>query len=391
MNPTAPELPAAGPALANPFADPSGMLERHWRPMLAVLCAGALASLVVWWLTPVRYLAAATVVVSGPIDSTGVVGRTDAAETLPVTEVLVAQVLSTSNLARLISEFGLYPELKGTLTTGEIVETMRTQVSIRELKKLDNREHDVPERVYAVGFEATTQDAAVAVANRLASALVETDSAKRLRQQNVSISLLRDELARSQAELDRRTEAIAAFRRQNRGLLPSDLKASMTRRRELDELRDKLVAARAQKTSRHPEVQDLERQIAAHQGELAKLDAQMAKMRVVEDELVSLEAASTVAREEYLGLKRDLQRAELGGSLLGAQPEGHLSVLNPAEPPARKVSLRWRFLALGLGASAVLALAVGIALELLRPVVISPDDILEITGQPPLGWVTRIR
>ena len=51
------------------------MLERHWGAMFAVLFLGALASAALWWVTPARYFAAATVVVSGPVDSAGVVGR----------------------------------------------------------------------------------------------------------------------------------------------------------------------------------------------------------------------------------------------------------------------------------------------------------------------------
>ncbi len=389
MNPFGPEPPAAI-ASTNPFGNPFGVLARHWRAMLALFGVGALASLALWRLTPTRYFAAATVVVSGPMDSTGVVGGTGQGETLPVTEVLVAQVLSDSNLAHLISAFSVYPELRGLKLTAEVVERARSQVSIRELKRLDRGENAF-ERVYSIGFEATTQEAAVAVANGLASALVQIDTEKRQRQQELAISLLRSQLERSQAELEQRNQAIATFRRQNRGLLPGDMHANTARQRELAVLRDKLVQLRSQDTSRHPAVQDLERQIAAHQQESAALDARNAKMREVEEQLAPLEAAATLSREEYLGLKRELQQAELGGSMLDAQPGGRLSVLNPAEPPARKVGRGWLYLWLGLAASLALAFVGGIALELLHPVVISPDDVLEIVGQPVLGWVPRIR
>lgn len=386
-----PEVPAAAP-LANPFVDPVGALGRHWRPMLAILCLGALASLAVASLTPRRYVAAATVIASVTPDSTGVVGRTVEGESLPMTEVLVAEVLSRSNLAQLISDLGLYPELEGAVTTGEIVERMRGQVAIRELKRLRSRgESDANERVYSIEFEAPTQEAAVAVSNHLASAMVEIGKARRLKRQELTISLLRGELARAEAERDKRTEAVSRFRREKRGMLPSDMKASVARQRELGQLRDKLVGMRAQQTSRHPEVMALERQIAEHQREIAALDSRIASMRLVEEELRSLEAAEALAREEYVGLKRELQRAELGGSLLDAQPGDQLSVLNPAELPAHSVGARWRYLLLGLLASLGLAVGCGAVLELLHPVVVSADDILEITGQPALGWVARIR
>jgi succinoglycan biosynthesis transport protein ExoP len=174
-------------------------------------------------------------------------------------------------------------------------------------------------------------------------------------------------------------------------MLPNDLKASVARQRDLAQLRDKLVGVRAQQTSRHPEVMALERQIAEHERELSALDSRIASMRLVEEELRSLEAAENLAREEYVSLKRELQRAELGGSLLDAQPGDRMSVLNPAELPAHSVGARWRYLLLGLLASVLLALGCGVALELLQPVVLSADDLFEITGQPALGWVARIR
>ena len=392
MNPLGPEA-AAPVALTNPFGDLLGTVARHWRAMFAVFSLGALASFGLWWVTPTRYFAAATVVVSG-LDSTGVVGRTTQGETVPVTEVLVAEVLSDSNLAQLISAFSVYPELRGLKLTPEVVERARSQVSIREVKRLERGENDAFERAYAVGFEATTEEAAVAVANGLASALVQIDTEKRQRQQELAISMLRSQLEHTQAELEQRNEAIATFRRQNRGMLPGDMHANTARQRELAVLRDKLVQLRSKDTGKHPAVQDLERQIEAHQQESAALEARNAKMREVEDQLGALEAAATLSREEYLGLKQELQQAELGGSLLGAlgsQPGGRIAVLNPAEPPARKVGARWRYLALGLAASLVLAFVAGVARELRHPVVISPDDILEIVGQPALGWVPRIR
>jgi uncharacterized protein involved in exopolysaccharide biosynthesis len=385
------ELPGVAP-LANPFVDPVGAFARHWRAMLAILLLGALASFAFAWLTPRRYVAAATVIVSVTPDSTGVVGRTVEGEALPMTEVLVAEVLSRSNLAQLISELGLYPELEGVMGTGEIVERMRAQVAIREQKRLSSRiENDANERVYSIEFEAPTQEAAVAVSNRLAQSMVDLGKARRLQRQERTIALLQSELARAKAESDARTEAVAKFRREKRGMLPSDLKASVARQRDLEKLRDKLVGVRAQQTARHPEVMALERQIAEHKRELAALDSRIASMRLVEEDLRALEAGAALAREEYIGLKRELQRAELGGSLLDAQPGDRMSVLNPAELPARSLGARRRYFALGLLASLLLALGCGALLELLQPVVVSAEDILDVTGQPALGWVARIR
>lgn len=459
MNPVDLELPGAS-ELPNPFRDPLGVVERHWRWMLAAFAVGVLASLALWSRSEPRYFAEATVVVASQQVSERIVEPTVEEDALPVTEALTAVVLSRDNLTQVVAEFGLYPQLKGVETTAEIVDRVRSQVSISAVQRLEAAARDGNERAYSIGFEAGTPEAAAGVANRLASLFAETSSAERLQRQQLTTSVLQRELARAERELREQNDAIAVFQKENRGLLPSDLGANLARlgllqdqRQSLAQqiaeagtrvaalasgdasspevqlglLRDELIRLRTRQTRSHPDVIALERQIADLEkgavgavrkgeektprglrqdaertliglrqqlattgNELAALEARIVQMPRVQEELTSLEEKASLARENHRELLRKVQNAELGGNLLDAQQGRRVSVLNQAEPPSRPMGTPLRYLTLGLAAALALAVVVGIGLELLNPVVLSPDDVLKGVGQPVLGWVTRI-
>ena len=124
-----PELPAATP-LPNPFRDPIGIAKRHGRWMLAALALGVAASLLLWSRSAPRYFAEATVVVARSPFSQRIIepGLEDSG--FAMTEALAAEVLSLSNLAKLVADFDLYPELEGRATMTEIAERVRSNVAI---------------------------------------------------------------------------------------------------------------------------------------------------------------------------------------------------------------------------------------------------------------------
>jgi polysaccharide biosynthesis transport protein len=452
------ELPTAN-SLVNPFRDPIGIVERHGRWMLAALSFGVLASLLIWSRSAPRYFAEATVVVARPPLSDRIVEPSATDNGLAITEALAAQVLSGRNLAAIVTEFKLYPGLVGVETTAEIVERVRSQVTIQAAQRLDAAA-SAGERAYSIGFDAATPEAAAGVANRLAALFADTSSAGRAEEQQVTLDLLHRELAKTQRELQEQTDAIAEFRTTNRNLLPDELMANLARLQSLDQrrsslafeiaqagaqvasfasadgsspelrlarLREELNRARVHKTERHPDVLNLERQIAdleqrlahkprtsapraqtslqlseqtlgvlrqqldATETEITELDAQIHQMSTVEEQLKALEGRASILRENYLDVLRKVQNAELGGKLLDTQQNRRVSVLNLAEPPSRPYRTPIRNLVLGLLASIGCALAVGLVLELLNPVVVAAEEITAISGQPVLGWVTRIR
>ena len=180
----------------------------------------------------------------------------------------------------------------------------------------------------------------------------------------------------------------------------------------LARLRENLSRLRVTKTSRHPDVLSLERQIAdleqrvasqpraerpkdarsslqlsqqtlqmlrkqlaETETELHSLDEQIREMPGVKEEMKRLEERAVILRENHVEVLRKLQSTELGGKLLDTQQGRRVSVLNLAEPPSQPHRTPRRTLALALVASLCGAIAVGIGLELLHPVILSPDDV----------------
>ena len=449
------DLPAGG-GLPNPLRDPLGVYERHGRWMLAALAFGIWSSLLLWSCSEPSYLAEATVVVTPRQLSERIVDPGIEDQGRAVTEALAAEVLSRDNLAQIVADFALYPALQGVETQTEIVERVRSHVTIRALQRLETDPLDASERAYSIGFEADTPEVAAGVANRLAQLFAEMSSAGRTEQRQRTTEFLRQELADAEKKLEEQTTAIAEFKERNRGKLPDDLETNLARMKVLDDrrsslalgiaqagsqaatlavgqdaspelqlsrMREELSRLRVSRTSRHPDVIALERQIAdleqrgktgrrrtphslqissqalsvlrqelaGTEAELASLDQQIRGMPTVREELEALEEHAVILRETRLEVLRKVQSAELGGKLLDAPESRRVSVLNPAEPPSRPTRTGFRKFALAVVASFGLALTVGVGLELLQPVVLSPEDIKSVTGLPIVGWVTRIR
>ena len=83
-------------------------------------------------------------------------------------------------------------------------------------------------------------------------------------------------------------------------------------------------------------------------------------------------------------------RAELAENLESAQQGSQVSLLDPALPPKSPQVSRWLVLLCGVAGSLVLALAVGVLLELLDPVLIDARQLEDIGEMPVLGSLPRI-
>jgi uncharacterized protein involved in exopolysaccharide biosynthesis len=143
--------------------------------------------------------------------------------------------------------------------------------------------------------------------------------------------------------------------------------------------RSGLIAA-AQQT-----LDELRRQLARTETELAALDARVARTPARQEELAALEEREGVLRENYREFLRKVQEGELAASLESAQQGERFSVLEEAVPPSAPTRSRWSRLAQGVVASLALSLGVGLLLELLDPVLVTSRQVETASGVPILG------
>jgi uncharacterized protein involved in exopolysaccharide biosynthesis len=138
------------------------------------------------------------------------------------------------------------------------------------------------------------------------------------------------------------------------------------------------------------ELAQLREQLTDTDRELVELDRHVARIPAVGQELGALAQRETVLRDNYLDFMHKVQDAELAQSLELAQQGGRVSILDPASLPTEPKRPRWRIALGGVAASIGLALALGLLLELLDPLIMTAEALKTLAGVPVLGSLPRI-
>jgi succinoglycan biosynthesis transport protein ExoP len=202
---------------------------------------------------------------------------------------------------------------------------------------------------------------------------------------------------------------------------------SDARARILAELQDRLAKERVVNTEEHPNVMALSRQVAALEsdintrkgpvitagnspqalevqreltslraqmsmveGDIAKLDVEVANTPERQEEMDSLMQREAVLRDTYLDAQRKVQDAKLAESLEKSQRGVQVVQLERAVPPGGPIIPRWQIFLGGLLAVIGLSVAVGLLFELLDPVILSAGELEDDTGMPALGVLPKV-
>jgi uncharacterized protein involved in exopolysaccharide biosynthesis len=193
----------------------------------------------------------------------------------------------------------------------------------------------------------------------------------------------------------------------------------------LDRLRGELAGMTSRFTDRHPEVVALREQIAKVEDELggsdtampsrsvlinaatqevnalqaqlvdverqlADLDRRVANAPAREEELGALAQREAVLRENYVDFLRKVQEAELAENLESSQQGERVEVVERAVPPSEPEKSALRYAIAGVIASLGLACFAGVALEIADPVLVSADQVAQVSGLRVLGMSPHI-
>jgi polysaccharide chain length determinant protein (PEP-CTERM system associated) len=163
---------------------------------------------------------------------------------------LQEQILSDTKLGQVIDELGLYPNLKGKNTQGQIVEMMRKKISV------DATTAAPPARSlksFNVSFSAPTAALAAKVANRLAALFIEENLKVREQQVLGTAEFFDRQLEKAKQDLDERSQKLAQLRTRYANELPESqnmhLQALTSAQLDLRGEQDAESRAKQQKTS----------------------------------------------------------------------------------------------------------------------------------------------
>ena len=171
-------------------------------------------------------------------------------------------------------------------------------------------------------------------------------------------------------------------------------------RRQIEELQARIesgdveVAADPQRAilieSTRRSIDDMRAMLQDVNAELADREDAVTRTAQREEQLKALEDDAQVLRDNYLQFLRKVQAAELAENLESAQQGERVAVLDRALPPTQPEKRRLKYMVAGLLGSLMLALGVGLGLELWDPVVVSGEQIQADFELPVLGSVPRI-
>jgi uncharacterized protein involved in exopolysaccharide biosynthesis len=141
----------------------------------------------------------------------------------------------------------------------------------------------------------------------------------------------------------------------------------------------------------------LENEIAARRSRLDEIDIEVAQLEMkvaqtseITEEYRALERKEVILQEAYTDYLRKFKSAELSRSMEMAQQGTQLVRLEAARLPTRPIIPRVAFTAAALIVTLAGSLLIGVAREILKPVVIDSAHLQQITSLPTLGSIPPI-
>jgi polysaccharide biosynthesis transport protein len=242
-------------------------------------------------------------------------------------QTITQSILSRERLDALIKRFGLYQNLQDSLSPEEIVQRMRSDISV-EVKSTGQQGLGAAAIAFTISYTAEDPEIAAKVANTLASYFIEEDLRSRERQAGGTADFLRSQLDEIKKKLDAQEVEVSQFKEHHMGELPEQRDANLTTLERLNtELMlnsEKQIRVREQKTI-------LERQLTSvnSSSNSTRPDAVAERIAKLSAELSDLRRRYSDKYPDVVSLRQEIAR--LQGQM--ADPSSAAAELNGAPDP----------------------------------------------------------
>jgi len=140
---------------------------------------------------------------------------------------LAQQVLSRTQLEKLITDLGLFPKERQRMPLEDVIIKMTERVRIEPLTTGQSSRRDTQSEAFRVSFDYEDPIVAQKVVEQLASYFVTTNKADRGRQADQTSSFLEAQLADARGRLEAQEQKLKVFRERNSGRLPTQMQTNM--------------------------------------------------------------------------------------------------------------------------------------------------------------------
>lgn len=137
------------------------------------------------------------------------------------------QVLSRTQLERLITDLDLFPAERRGAPMEDVVQLMQRRVTIEPVATARTSNRDGGADAFRVSFDYEDATMAQKVVERLASFYIDTNARERGTQAEQTSAFLEAQLADARTRLEAQEERLKVFREQNAGRLPTQMQTNM--------------------------------------------------------------------------------------------------------------------------------------------------------------------
>jgi len=319
------------------------ILRRRWWVILLPALVGCGGTFLVSLKLPNRYTSRTLVLVEQqkvPDNYVKSVVTGDIAERLGTMQ---EQILSRTRLQPIIEKFDLFQADKGKVATEDLVDRLRTAISVRPIQSLvSTREGELPG--FSISFTANDPRLAQQVCAEITSMFIAENL--RLREQSAegTTDFLKNQLEDAKRNLDAQDGKLAEFKRRNMGSLPgneqTDLNMLASLTSQLEAVTSQLN--RAQQDKAYIETL-LGQQLAAweklraNSGGQVPVDALEKQLADLQAQLAFLESHYTPDHPDVVKMKEDIEalkkRIADNAAQVKAKPAPPAAPADRGEPP----------------------------------------------------------
>ncbi|WP_456432653.1 XrtA system polysaccharide chain length determinant [Thermosulfuriphilus sp.] len=223
------------------------------------------------------------------------------------------EITSRTNLERVIEQFDLYPEMRTKYPMETVVETMRKHIKV-----------DIPRRsrgnIFILSYEGKDPVLIAKVANALANMFIEENLKLREEQARSTSEFLAQELARMEAELLKREQAIEDFKKKYMGELPEQRQTNMAMLQRLTDqleiIQENIRAAEDRKILLQKQLNDEIELQKRRQGQLlaspnkGEASSELSDLELLKKRLASLLTRYTEQHPDVIRLKAMIKKLE---------------------------------------------------------------------------------
>jgi len=235
------------------------IVKRRWLLIVPLMIALVVGSCLAVFL-PKKYEAQTLILIEGQRVPTEYVQSLVTEAIDERINTLSQQILSRTNLEKIINEFGLYqePEFEDKFMEDK-VEFLRESIQVEVSTDRTRREANA----FTINYKGTNPERVMRITNALASYFIDENLRVREAQAIGTSSFLEEELKNMRKRLEEQEQAVERFRTENMGVLPEQLETNL---RILDRLQEEL-------TERQESLRDARTRLTALQNQPVVIDS----------------------------------------------------------------------------------------------------------------------